>query len=293
MAGVLAVGSAPAAERAPPPRELRHRTLTFDDRPDTLPEVHVAGGATTLLTFPGPIGDGGAVLADTRGLFYPPTQTDRTVIVAPRADLAAPVALHVSLVDGTVLTFKLASVPGECDAQVDVALSLGTRAPPDSAPALRRALEACRAEADESRSGAAQAGVRGLAAWLAAEGASASQAFDRYPLHGGDRQNGLLVQGSFAYRLLGLTFLVFRVENREPGRAWTFDRAEARLEGGGEVADLRVLAAAAEPQTLAPGEPGRVALALPPLPRGRGQRFTVTLREKEGSRHAVLEGLSP
>jgi len=292
MVGVLLAGAAPPGERAPRPRELRHRTLTFDDREDALPEVHVAGGATTLLTFPGPVVDGGAVLADPRGLFYPPTQTDRTVIVAPRADLAAPVALHVSLVDGTVLTFQLASVAGESDAQVDVALAFRARAPADSAPALRRALEACRAEADESRSGAGQLGSRALAALLVGD-PDGRRPFDRRPLRGGDRQDGMLVDGSFAYRMGGLTFLLFHVENRDPARPWTFERAEARVEGAGEVADLRVIAGVAEPPTLGPGEVGRVAVAFPGAPRAPGQRLTVTLREKDGGRHVVLDGLSP
>jgi uncharacterized protein (TIGR02268 family) len=294
IAALLLVSADAAGASAAPARELRHRTLTIGDRDvDTLPEVHVSGGATTLFTFPAPISDGGAVLADPRGLFYPPTQTDRTVIVAPKADLVAPAALHVSLVDGTVVTFKLASVPSDSDAQIDVVLALRIRASADSGPALRRALEVCHAEVDECRAGAAHAGVRGLAALLFTEAADASQAFDRHPLHGGDRQNGLLVQGSFSYRLMGFTFLVFRLENRDPGQAWTFERAEVRLEGKGEVADVKVLAEAAEVQTLAPSEAGRVVVAFKSISRALGQKFTVTFREKDGGRHAVLDGLSP
>jgi len=295
IALLLLGAAAPADPGGPhPARELRRRTIVIDERSQaTVPEVHVAGGAATLLAFPTPVADGGAVLADPRGLFYPLAQTDRTVLVAPRADLAAPAALHVSLADGTVVAFQLTSVRGESDAQVDVVVAADARAAPDSSPALRRALEACREEADDLRRGSAQAGVRELAALLLAEGADGSRAFDRHPFHGGDRQDGLLVRASLAYRLVGLVLLLFQVENRDPARPWSLDRAEVRAGGTGEVADVHVLASAAEPTTLAPGEGGRAIVAFRAVPRAPGQPLTVTLREKDGSRHVVLDGLSP
>jgi len=275
-------------------RELRHRTLTVDDGSiGRLPEVHVAGGTTTLLTFPVPLKDGGALLADPRGLFYPLTQADRSVIVAPRADLLAPSALHVSLADGTVLSFQLASVRDESDAQVDVLVALQARAPADSAPSLRRALDACRGEVDECRAGTASAGVRRLAALLAGQAGDDTELFDRRPLRGGDRQSGLLVQGAWAYRLVGLTFLVFRVENRDPVRAWALDRAEVRLVGGGEAIDVKVLAANAELQVLPPGEGERVVVGFRTVAQSAAQRFTVLLREKDGARHVSIDGLAP
>jgi len=293
LAALLAAAPA-SGDGGSPARELRHRTLTIDDRSlATLPRVHVAGGATTLLTFPVPLKDGGALLADPRGLFYPLAQTDRTVVVAPRADLAAPAALHVSLADGTVLSFALESVPRESDAQVDVLLALEERAAPDSAASLRRALDTCRAEVDECRAGTASAGARRLAALLAAPGADEAEPFDRRPLRGGDRQSGLLVQGATAYRLAGLTFLAFRVENRDPARAWSLDRAEVRLAGGGEAVDVKVLAASAELPSLPPGEGERVVVAFRTLPQSTAQRYAVTLREKGGARHVVLDGLAP
>ena len=155
-AAVLATGfAADAAEaaadsRAPARRELRRRRLTIDDQTlGSLPELHVAGGSATILTFEIPVRENGALITDTRGLFHPPTQTDKTVILVPKADLAQPAALSVTLSDGTVLSFKLLSVPKEADVQVDVILALQSRASPDSAQALKTTIEQLRGELDE------------------------------------------------------------------------------------------------------------------------------------------------
>src|SRR5690348_16918259 len=73
----VCAGDALAADK----RELRRRTITIDDASLTsVPEIRVAGGTPTILTFEVPVKEGGAVLADVRGVFYPPTQTDRTVM---------------------------------------------------------------------------------------------------------------------------------------------------------------------------------------------------------------------
>jgi hypothetical protein len=141
---------AAADPKAPARRELRRRTLTIDDQTlGSLPELHVAGGSATLLTFEIPVRENGAIITDTGGLFHPPTQTDRTVILVPKVDLARPVALSVTLSDRTVLSFKLVSVPRQADVQVDVVLALKSRASPDSAQALRTTIEQLRGELDE------------------------------------------------------------------------------------------------------------------------------------------------
>jgi hypothetical protein len=231
-------GLAWADERGAGGRELRRRTLTIDDESlASLPEVHVAGGSATLLTFEVPVKDAGALIADVRGLFYPPTQTDRTVILVPKADLVQPVALTVSLSDGTVLSFKLVSVEKESDVQVDVALALTRGAAPDSQQALRTTIEQLRGELDECQSSSATAGARHLAALVLAQSLDEPQSFDRHELRGGDKQNRLLVEARWTYRLLGLTYLVFTVENRDPycpetHPAVMFARVAARKQPG-------------------------------------------------------------
>lgn len=288
--GLAAAGAAHAGDK----RELRRRAITIDDAALTsVPEIRVAGGTPTILTFEVPVKDGGAVLADVRGVFYPPTQTDRTVMLVPKTDLARPEPLNVSLADGTVLTFKLVTVPGEADVQVDIAVALRERASPDSAQALRMMNEQLRGELDECRDGAANAGAAKLVALLLAQSLDQPQTFERRPLHIGDKQSRLLVQGRWVYRLLGLTYMVFTVENRDPQRSWVLDRVEVRLTGGRDAVDVKVVSAQAELPILPPGTAERVVVAYETPPMSPSQRFRVTFHEKDGPRLVALEGASP
>ncbi len=296
-AGVL-LASAPVAlavERAPGGRrEMRHRTLTIDDQSlVSLPEIHVAGGAATLLTFQVPVKEGGTFLSSSQGTFYAPTQTEKTVILVPKVDLAEPASVSVSLADGTVISFKLTSVPSESDVQVDVVLNLKNRAAPESAVALRIALDQVRGQLDECLAGSGNTGAVKLAALLVAQSVDGEQVFDRHPLRGGDKQNRLLVQARWAYRLLGLTYLVLTVENRDPQRPWVFARAEVKVTGGSDSTDVKVLAAATEVQSLAPDTEERLVVAFATPTLAPDQKLSVTLFEKDGSRRVVLEGLWP
>ena len=274
--------------------ELRRRTLTIDDQGLlSLPEIHVGSGTTSVVTFQAPLRDGGAFLADVQGLFYPLTQTERAVLVSPRADLKRPIPLHVSLADGTVLSFKLVTVPRDVDVQVDVVLALKKRAAPDSVPGMRATVEALRNDLEECSSSSAGSSARKIATLLLSQGDDKDDVFERHPLRVSDKQQRLLVRGRATYRLFGLTYLVFAVENRDPERSWGFDRAEVRLAGGGESADVKVVAASSEPPLLQPGDTGRVVVAFRTPSQGAAQRFNVALREREGARHLLLEGLVP
>ena len=275
-------------------RELRRRTITIDDASLTsVPEIRVAGGTPTILAFEVAVKEGGAVLADVRGVFYPPTQTDRTVMLVPKSDLERPQPLNVSLVDGTVLTFKLVSVPNEADVQVDVAVALKTRARPDSAAALRMLNEQLRGELDECRDGAANTGATKLAALLLAQSLDQPQTFERRPLRAGDKQSRLLVEGRWVYRMLGLTYMIFTVENRDPQRSWVLDRVDVRLTGAGEAVDVKVVAAQAELPILPPGTAERVVVAFEAPAMSPSQRFRVSFHEKDGPRLVALEGITP
>lgn len=275
-------------------RELRRRTITIDDASLTsVPEIRVAGGTPTILAFEVAVKEGGAVLADVRGVFYPPTQTDRTVMLVPKSDLERPQPLNVSLVDGTVLTFKLVSVPNEADVQVDVAVALKARARPDSAAALRMLNEQLRGELDECRDGAANTGATKLAALLLAQSLDQPQTFERRPLRAGDKQSRLLVEGRWVYRMLGLTYMIFTVENRDPERSWVLDRVDVRLTGAGEAVDVKVVAAQAELPILPPGTAERVVVAFEAPTMSPSQRFRVSFHEKDGPRLVALEGITP
>ena len=295
-AGLLLVGmeSLPAEPRPAARRELRRRTLVIDDQSIlSLPEIHVAGGSATVITFEVPVKDGGALLADVKGLFYPPTQTDKIVILLPKADLTKAAALNVSLADGTILSFKLSSVPNESDVQVDVILALKRRAAPDSAEALRGTIEQLRGELDECQANSATAGAAKLAALFLNQTTDEPQTFDRHALRAADKQSRLLVEGRWIYRLVGLTYMVFSVDNRDPQKNWVLDRVEVKLAGGSDALDVKVLAAATEMPVLPPGVSERLVVAFRTPAHAPGQRYTVTLIEKDGGRRVVLEGLSP
>jgi uncharacterized protein (TIGR02268 family) len=287
-------GAAAVDAQAGDRRELRRRTITIDDASlSSVPEIRVAGGTPTILTFEVPVKEGGAVLADVRGVFYPPTQTDRTVMLVPKSDLERPQPLNVSLADGTVLTFKLVSVPTEADVQVDVTVALKQRAKPDSAAALRMLNEQLRGELDECRDGAANTGATKLAALLLTQSLDQPQTFERRPLHAGDKQSRLLVQGRWVYRMLGLTYMIFTVENRDPQRSWVLDRVEVRLTGAGEAVDVKVVAAQPELPILPSGTGERVVVAFEAPPMSPSQRFKVSFHEKDGPRLVALENITP
>jgi hypothetical protein len=215
------------------------------------------------------------------------------VILVPKVDLAEPASVSISLADGTVISFKLTSVASESDVQVDVALNLKNRAAPESAVALRIALDQVRGQLDECLAGSANTGAVKLAALLVAQSVDGEQVFDRHPLHGGDKQSRLLVQARWVYRFLGLTYLVFTVENRDPQRPWVFARAEVKVAGGTDSSDVKVLAASTEVQSLAPDTEERLVVAFATPALAPGQKLSVALHEKDGSRRVVLEGLSP
>lgn len=235
----------------------------------------------------------GIILPNPQGTFYPLSQADRTVVLVPKADLTAPASISVTLVDGTVVSFKLVSVPRERDVQVDVIVDLRSRGPPDSAAAMQAALERLRVQLDECQGGSTTSVASRIASLLLAQDLDEREVFDRRRFRGGDKQARLLVEARLAYRLLGLTYLVFTVENRDPERPWTLGRAEVKVTGGAEATDLRVLAATAELASLAPGVEEKVVVAFASPGRSPGQQLTVSLHEKEGSRRVVLEGLSP
>jgi uncharacterized protein (TIGR02268 family) len=275
-------------------RELRHRTITIDDQSlMSLPEIHVAGGAATVITFPVPMKEGGALLIDVKGVFFPPSQAERTVILVPKTDLESPAALNVSLADGTVLSFKLVTLPGESDVQVDVAVALSKRAAPNSAQALRALIDQLRADLDECQATSASAGAAKLASLILAQNVDEPQVFDRRPLRAGEKQNRILVHARWVYRLVGYTYLVFTVENRDPGSPWVLDRADVRLGSGNDSTDLKVIATTAEMAALPSDASERVVVAFQAPGEVGSRQLTVTLHEKGGGRRVVLAGLSP
>jgi uncharacterized protein (TIGR02268 family) len=291
LLALLLGGTALAAPKHPHERELRRRSLTIDDaNVSTLPEIHVAKGVSTVLTFPTPLREAGAFVADVKNVMEFLSQTDRVVLLVPKQDLTSPLALNVTLADGTVLTFKLVSVQGDVDVQVDLTVSLEHGGSPESAAALKVSLAHARAELEDCQEMSGSAGVTKLATLLVAQDLDSPHAFERRPARGGDRQGRLLVQARWIYRLLGTTYVVFTVENRDPSRTWVLDRVEVRLSGN-TTAGVKVLSAIPEMEALPPDVEEKVVIAFATPVRERNQGLTVSLFEKDGGRHVVLENL--
>jgi uncharacterized protein (TIGR02268 family) len=305
LVGAMLAAAPLEASPAPPPkkgtgeapkavlsRELRRRTLTLDDTSvNMLPELHLAGGIATVLTFQVPIEEGGVIPGAVKDLFYPLVQTDKTVIIVPKVDLTTPIPVSVSLKDGTVLSFKCVSVRQDADAQVDVLLTLRARASQDSAAALKGIIGQLRGQLDECRATSGDAGAQKLAALLLAQSLDQPQAFERHQLHAAERQSRLLVEARWAYRLLGLTYVVLTVDNRDPERPWVLDRAEVKLGGSSENVDVQVKSAVAEYASLPSDTSERVVVSFPTPVLSKGQKLTLTLHEKDGNRRVALEGL--
>lgn len=284
-------GKAPAANAGQVKRELRRRTLSINDaNVSSLPEIHVAGGTATVVSFQVPLRDGGAFIADVKGLMNPLSQSERFLVLVPKKDLPAPLPLNVSLADGTVLTFKLLTIPTDADAQVDVAIDLQRSAAPDSAAALKASLVSVRAQLDECQAGSAAAGVAKIASLFIQQNLEAPHAFERHTIRGGDKQSRLLVEARWVYRLLGMTYLVLTVENRDPAKPWVLDRAEVKLLGSSSI-DVKVLSVQAELATLPPDVAEKVVVAFATPPQTARQKVSLSLIEKEGARHVVLDGL--
>lgn len=289
---LLAAGASAAPKRATHERELRRRALTVDDaNVSALPEIHVAKGVSTVLTFPVALREGGAFVADVKNVMDILSQSERVVLIVPKQDLAGPLALNVTLADGTVLTFKLVSVRTDVDVQVDLAVALERRNSAESPSALKESLTHVRAQLEECQAMSGVGGVAKVASLLVAQDLDSPHAFERRAARGGDRQSRLLVQARWVYRLLGTTYVVLAVENRDAARTWVLERAEVKLAGKGPATSVKVLSAVTEMPALPPDVQEKVVVAFNTPARERDQGFTLSLFEKDGSRHVLLENL--
>jgi len=273
-------------------RELRRRTLTFTDASvTTLPELYVAGGTATVLTFQVAIAEGGAIPGTSKELFFPIAQTDKTIIIVPKADLAAAVPLNISLTDGTILTFKCVSNPALADAQVDVILALEKRAAQESPVVLKATIGQLRGQLDECRATTGDAGAQKVASLLIQQSLDKPQTFTRNAVRALNKENRLLAEGRWAYRLLGLMYVVLTVENRDPERAWVLDHAEVKVNGAANNTDVQVKTIAAEFPSLAPDASERIVVGFTTPATNVNQSVTLTLYEKDGSRRISLSNL--
>lgn len=276
-------------------RKLVKRTLIISDE-SAISEIHVAMGTPTTLVFPVAISAKLLLLADMKGRFYPPqVAAERSVILVPKEELQAGevTTLALTLADGTVLPFSLVAASAEVDLQVDVELALQKRAAPESAQVFKGRLVDAQARLDECEATAASAGVKKVAAFILAQDLEAPQAFivERHAVRHLDKQSRLLVETHQVYRLFNLTYLVLTIQNRDPSQPWVLERPEVAAAAGGSEADAKVATWAQDVSPIPPDEVARLVVAITTPTQDTGQRFTVRLLEKAGSRHVSLEDL--
>lgn len=287
----------PKKEATPAPAPVgSDRTLTITDATIS-PELRLAPpGSTTTLTFPVDVVPEKVLLVDPKQRLFPPMAQGSTLAVVSKELLApgASVPLTVTLVDGTQLNFSLGSGESGFDRFVRIELALKERAGADNAQRLKSQVAELQSRLDDCRGAAGDEGLRKLGAVILRQDLTKPDVFtvEKRPSRSGiDKQNRLLVETHYLFRLFDVSYLVFTVENRDPSKVWVLERAELSVTGGSTAGDVKVLGVEQELDVIPPGEQSKVVLAFRVPALEASQRFTLKLVEKNGSRHVELAGL--
>jgi uncharacterized protein (TIGR02268 family) len=294
---LLAAFAAGATESSPPPAKERHvtnRVVTFSpESSNAVPEIFLAPGVPTTLIFPLNINEGATRLADPNKLIYKAQFYRNTAVLSPRAELpaGAVVPFTVGLEDGTLVSFILRGATTEADFQVTVEVKLTKPQAPESLQGLKETIARLQGSLDECQASAGSSGIAKIASLVLANepGSPTARTFEGHRVHALDKQSRLLVEIHHLYRLFGDSYLLLTVENRDPSRVWVLDRSELKLRGGSETSVLKVVAFDTDLKSVAPGETAKVVVAFETPTQQSGQRVSVTLLEKGGSRHVTME----
>jgi hypothetical protein len=84
---------------------------------------------------------------------------------------------------------------------------------------------------------------------------------------------------------------VLSIQNRDPSKVWVLDRPEVGLMGEADTTDLKVTTYQSEVPALPPDEIGKLVVVFNTPPQGTGNRFFLSLLEKNGNRHFKFEDL--
>jgi uncharacterized protein (TIGR02268 family) len=270
-------------------RQVRTRTVTVGTPDAVVPELHVAPGYGTVLTFQSTVREAKTLRA-AAALFQTLAWQERNVIVLPKQVVKTPVMLVVTMTDGATFSFSLVTKKS-VDMQVNV-----LRAAVDSPEALQRQVGALSTQLGECRDGSEKMGPQNVASFILSQstqvrGREQPQVFESHELRGADKQSRLLVEARRVYRVLGYTFVVLSVDNRDPQRSWILGRPEVRVTGS-KNSELTVDAQRAEQLELLPDNQERVIIGFRTPPEvGPKDRYTITLKEKDGLRQAQLTNL--
>lgn len=285
-----------AAAKKPPQVEAAvggDRTLTITDA-TTMGEVRLAPpGQTTTLTFPIDVVPDKVVHADPKMRLFQPMAQGALIVITTKEALGpgTSVPLTVTLVDGTQLNFALIGATGAFDRFVRVELAMTERAGAGNAQRLKTQLQEVQSRLDECLHEGADEGVRKLGASILKQDLSKPDVFTvekRAYRSGIDKQNRLLVETHYLFRLFDLTYLVITTENRDPTKPWVLERAELSAVGSSAAVDVKVTSVEQELNVIPPGEMSKMVIAFRMPQLESSQRFTLKLFEKNGSRHFEL-----
>lgn len=288
-----ATAKKPAAAEAP--GTGGDRTITVTDA-TTLAEIKLAPPSqTTTLTFPIDVQPESVAITDPKKRVSVLAQGAVLVLLTREAlPAGASVTATLTLVDGTQLTFALLGTTGAFDRYVRVEVALKERAAADSTQRLKTQLQETQARLDECVQGGADEGIKRLGASILQHDLEKSDVWTvekRAFRSGIDKQNRLLVETQFLFRLFELTYLVFTIENRDPTKTWVLERAELAAVGNGSRVDVKVTSVEQALNAIPPGESSKVVVAFRMPQLSAGQTFTLKLTEKNGTRHFELADL--
>jgi len=295
---LLGALSAKAADSdsAPPAAERRvaNRVVTFSPESSTaVPEIFLAPGVPTTLIFPLNINEGATRLADPNKLIYKPQFYRNTAVLSPRAELpaGAVVPFSVGLEDGTLVSFILRGATTEADFQVTVELKITKSQAPESLEGLKETIARLQGSLDECQTSAGASGISKIASLVLANepDSPTARTFEAHHVHAVDKQSRLLVNIQHLYRLFSDSYVLLTVENRDPSRVWVLDRPELKLRGGTETSVLKVVTFDTDLKSVPPEETAKVVVAFETPVQQAGQRISLTLLEKGGSRHVTIE----
>ncbi len=294
----FAARAAPASSKLALPeskeRQPANRTLTLtDENRDFVPELHVAPGVPTTLIFSMNVDKNGTRLADANGVLYPLLVQANTAIVTPKVELpaSAAVPLSVALTDGTLLSFVLRPATTQIDFQVTVEARFTRNAAPESVDTLKQQIAQLQSRIDEMQSNSSHTAVAHVANLVLTQepGSASARTFEAHRVHSRDKQSRLLVEANYVYRLFSKSYLLLSVENRDPSRAWVFDRAEVHLKSGSEDVSVPVEHAETDVRSLPPEETAKLVVVFDTPSQSSGQALQISLFEKGGARQVTLD----
>lgn len=270
-------------------RKVVNRTLVFDDQ-STIPEVHLAKGIPTTLSFPVKLAQ--VAVRDDEHLLYKERISNNVLVLTPKETLpkGQVVPVSVTLEDNSVLSFLAVSDPAQVDYQLAIEVKF-QRAAPASVESLKQTIAELQSRLDELQSDSPRLAVRQITSLVLSQDpqSPAAKTFTGYTLHGADKQSHLVLRVHHLYRLFRYSYLLLTVQNRDPSKVWVLDHPELRFVGSAETQTITILSFESEKQSLGPEELSKIAVAFESPAQTPGQKIIIRLVEKGGPRQAEIE----